>query len=1150
MSNPSMSPSGPAPEDPEAIPASGKEAPATSPSEFVGRKVETKALLGALEDAASGRGRLVLLSGEPGIGKTRLADEFGTRARERGARVLRGRCWEGAGAPAYWPWVQAIRSLLREADTEVLADNLGGGGPDIAQMLRELHDLFPELPAPPSTDPESARFRLFDSTASFLLKAAAAQPLVMVLDDLHAADTPSLLFLRFMTGSLAESLILLVGIYRDVELTPEHPLTKVVAELGRDPTTRELHLRGLGETDVNAFIRAAAGVEPHPLLVSALRRETRGNPLFLGEVVRLLAAEGRPGEMADADLLRVAVPSRIREVIARRVGHLSERCRWALTLGSVLGPEFSLEILGRFGGFPQAELLDRLDEAVREGLLAEVPGAINRFRFSHDLVREALYEELSSAQRVRFHRRAADALEEIFAMDLERHLAQLAHHCFEAARGGDPGKAVEYGRRAGEQAASSLAYEEAARLYRMALQALELEGSADEHLRGELLLAQGDAQARAGDLAGAKERFLRAASIARRTGEARQLARAALGYGGRFVLCREGSDPHLVPMLQDALVLLGGSDDALRVRLLGRLACALRSSRDRERNAVLGQQAVDLARRLDDPSSLAYALAGRLGAIWWPENPEECLEIGRELLRVAEVARDGERLVEGYMATYTALADLGRMGEARAELEALQRGVEDVRQPAQKVMEMGIRTELALLEGAFDTAEGLISAGLRQPPTTPASDNLASLGFQLFLLRREQGRLAEVEESLRAAIEQFPWYPVFRLALIRLLLDASRTNEARSRFEELAGTGFEDLHRDNYWLLGMSLAGEACAELGDAEAAAILYGQLLPFAGRQARTTTDGSVGAVDRYLALLAQILGRLDDADLHFRAALELNERMGARPWLARTQHDYARMLLARGAPGDRDEALELLIRAREISAELGMALRTPISGLLADLGVGAEREVAVEAPSPPIEQGPSEFRREGEYFSIVFEGDSFRLRDTRGLRHIARLLASPGRELHSLDLVATASGDAAAALGSPPAREDRLEGGVPADAGDILDPKARAAYKARLEELGEDLREAESWRDAERAARARAEHEFLSRELSAAVGLGGRGRRGASPAERARQSVTKAIKAAIAKIARESPSLGRHLSTTIRTGNFCRYDPDPRVPISWTM
>ncbi len=368
---------------------------------------------------------------------------------------------------------------------------------------------------------------------------------------------------------------------------------------------------------VAKFIEGAVSAQPQSGLVSALYRETGGNPLFLGEAVRLLATERRLSEVTDAGAIRFVVPPGIRDVILRRVRHLGEACVRALTLGSVFGTEFIVEALRRLGEYSAEEVLELVDEAVRSGLLSEVPGALGRHRFSHGLVRETLYEDLSPGERARLHRRAGEVLVGIYGSDAEVHLAELAHHFFEAARGGDAGRAAEFARRAADQAVRSLAYEEAARLYHMALQAFELEGSTDGVLHADLLLALGDARGRAGDLSSASEAFLRAAGIARRTGEATQLARAALGYGGRFVWTRAGSDRHIIPLLQDALVLLGGNDDRLRIRLLARLACALRDSPDREHTDALSRQAVELARQLNDLPTLGYALVGRAWATFW-----------------------------------------------------------------------------------------------------------------------------------------------------------------------------------------------------------------------------------------------------------------------------------------------------------------------------------------------------------------------------------------------------------------------------------------------------------------------------------------------------------------------------------------------------
>lgn len=1127
-----------------------------SGSAFVGRDRELDDLFAGLEDALSGRGRLFLLGGDPGIGKSRLADELAAEAKKRGARVLWGRCWEAGGAPAYWPWVQAIRSYLRRTDPELLREQVGGGGPDIAQMLPELHELVPGPSSPPSTDPDSARFRLFDSAASFLVNAAGAQPLVVVLDDLHAADTPSLLFLRFMAGVLADSHILLVGTYRDVELTPEHPLAKVVAELAREPISREVHLRGLSERDVAPFIRATAGMDPQATLISALHRETGGNPLFLGEAVRLLAAEGRLGEIADEGLVRIAVPPRIRDVIVRRVVHLSEPCRRTLVLGAVLGPEFSLEALGRVGDSSNEEVLDLLDEAAREGLLDAIPGSLGRFRFSHELVRETLYEELGSAQRVRLHRRAAEVLEEIHRADLESHLAELAHHFFEAARGGEPGKAVEYARRAAEQAVSSLAYEEAARLYGMALSAWELDAAADEDLKAELLLARGDAQARAADLPAARGTFLKAAGLARRTGVAGRLGRAALGYGGRFVWARAGGDRHLIPMLQDALLLLGGGDDGLRVRLLSRLACALRSAPEHEQVDALSREAVEVARRVDDSSTLAYALVGRFWATYWPENLEGRLEIADEALRVAERINDGERIFDAHQMRYITLVDLGEMAKAWAELNLMITRAEHLRQPAHRWAAGHFLAPLALLRGNFDRAEELIESetGAGEPMIDVALglDPVATRAplrgsvprTHLFLLNREQGRLAEIEDLVRASIEEFPWYPYFRAALTCLLLELGRDGEARIAFDELSGEDFRALYRDNEWLFGMGLASDACSRLGDTRAAEVLYEQLRPFAGCHATAPEGGSLGALDRYLGLLAMTSGRLGDAERWLQEAIALNERMGARPWTAHTQHDLARLLLSRDGPGDRERAGDLLHKALGTAGDLGMmALRERINDLLAG--------VRVPAPPPAGPAGRSVFRREGEYFSIAYEGQAFRLRDSKGLQHLARLIANPGQEVHAMDLAALTEGGAVPRFrGKRRGAEAGLDSTRPGDAGELIDAEAREAYRGRLAELQEELDEAEEWADPERRARAREEMELIASHLAGSVGLGGRPRKSDSPSERARSNVTKAIKAAVDRIAKESPALGRHLRTTVRTGTFCSYTPDPRVPIAWSL
>jgi hypothetical protein len=369
-----------------------------------------------------------------------------------------------------------------------------------------------------------------------------------------------------------------------------------------------------------------------------------------------------------------------------------------------------------------------------------------------------------------------------------------------------------------------------------------------------------------------------------------------------------------------------------------------------------------------------------------------------------------------------------------------------------------------------------------------------------------------------------------------LLVDLGRRDEARAVFGDLARDRFRALYPDNEWLLGICLVAEACALLSDTAAAAVLYEQLAPFAGRHAIGHAEGSVGAVDRYLGLLAETLDRLDDGERHFVQAIELNDRMGARPWAAHARSDLARLLRRRDATGDRRRAEQLDGEALATARELGM------SALAARLGSEAADEHDVPSAGGITS---ATFLREGEYWTVRYGTDGFRIRDAKGLRYLARLLADPGREMLSLDLVregapAAAAHHAEAELGS---RDD-------GDAGVQLDDQARAEYRRRLAELAAEVAEAEAWNDAERAERAEREAEFLKGEIARAVGLGGRQRRAASAAERARLSATRAIRLAITRIARHSPGLAKHLDTTIHTGTFCAYRPDGRIPITWQL
>jgi tetratricopeptide (TPR) repeat protein len=442
---------------------------------FVGRQREMGELKASLEDALSGRGRLVTLVGEPGIGKTRTALELATYAGLRQAHVLWGRCYEGEGAPPYWPWVQAIRSYVRDVDPEQLRSEMGAGAADIAEVVSDVREQLPGLESPSRLEPEQARFRLFDSITAFLKSAGRRKPLVLVLDDLHWADHPSLLLLEFVARELANARVMIIGTYRDMELSRQHPLSKTLGELNRERLFQRVLLHGLDQEDVGRFIELASGVTPPAGMLDAVHGQTEGNPLFVTEVVRLLVQEGELTQESEArDSWAVRIPEGVREVIGRRLNRLSQQCNETLTIASVIGREFELKHLARLvENLSEDRLLEVLEEALSARVIEELPQAVGRYQFTHALIQNTLTEELTLTRRVRLHARIAETLEELYGDDAEAHAAELAHHYAEAEGVLGTEKLVRYALLAGERTMSTYAYEEALAHFERGLTAKE-----------------------------------------------------------------------------------------------------------------------------------------------------------------------------------------------------------------------------------------------------------------------------------------------------------------------------------------------------------------------------------------------------------------------------------------------------------------------------------------------------------------------------------------------------------------------------------------------------------------------------------------------------------------------------------------------------
>ena len=526
---------------------------------------------------------------------------------------------------------------------------------------------------------------------------------------------------------------------------------------------------------------------------------------------------------------------------------------------------------------------------------------------------------MTPARRLGLHLQAGEALETIYAEDPDSHLAELAYHFAQAAPAGESARAISYARRAAESATGLLAFEEAIRLYRLALRLITTEVRAARVLRCALLIALGDVQARAGDMPAAREAFVQAAQIARREGMPEQLAEAALGYGGRFVFTRGTSDPDLVPLLQQAAAALGAQDSALRVRVLARLASALRDERSREHRESLSAQALETARRLGDPSALAYALSGRLSAMLAPDSLEQRLALASELTAAA----DKELALEGYLHVLVLRLALGDLPALHADMAAAERLAAELHQPTHEWVATAVGATVAILEGRLADAERLVERAHDFGGRAQRYEMLSFFYLQLFGLRREQGRLAELLEEFERVPGQFPNRPVYRCIVAAVRAELGRLDEARNVLADLAGEdhSFASVPVNNDLLLSTTLLAEVATACRDLRAADALYRLLLPYAALHV-DTLELSTGSVSRYLGLLAMVLHHPYDAERHFEQAIEMNARMGAKPWLAHTQCDLAALLLSRGSTRDRERAGSLLAQARATASQLGLA------------------------------------------------------------------------------------------------------------------------------------------------------------------------------------------------------------------------------------
>jgi hypothetical protein len=1045
---------------------------------FRGRKQEVERLVQSCEAARQGRGGLQLIVGEPGIGKTRLAEEVTAIAADNGMVVAWGRAWETGGAPPFYPWIEVLEALGGQA---VGAPSLDEGRPTRGESA--------------STDSAHERFANFERVAAFLRERSRQTPLLLVFDDLHAGDLPSLELLHFVSRNLRSRRIAAIGTLRDVE-AKRAPIAEVLARVAREASL--FVLGALATEDVAKLVEEHTGRED-ARLTSELVAKTEGNPLFIAEALRML---DQGGSLA---------PSSVLSLITSRIDGLGRETLALLDAASVFGRRIVPAALARATGGALVEVVRRLGDLSARGVLR--PSEDGAYLFSHALVRDVFYERVAEDRRRELHRSIATTL----SGDGQRHAALALHHMLAAVPLVGAHAVIRASIAAADAARARLAPEDALALLEKASVAVE-DLDATEADRIELLLALGWAATEAGMLERARQVFRTASRRAATAGDAELVARAALGQGAELVFGEVRDE--LVVTLRSALAGLSGSVD-LQARLLARLAAALQPSTRPDEPVSLARQAIQMSRAVDDPRVRAEIALAAGSALTDFAPPEDRIPVAEELVRTARSLDDAVLELRGLTRLATDWLEVGDFARAEGIIDARAELAARIGHPRYLWQTPLLRSMLAMPKGEFALCDEAIeeaTAIAQEGLDVNAAHVIAMHRFWMLLLRGDSEGLRAHAPEMRAALRRMP-EPLQHHALVDAVVHARSGDATRAR-SALAAIG------DGARMLApMMLATIADAALlsDDTARFADLLSKLAPARGRNSVWGPFGFVCGppYDASVGALAARLNRREEALAAFAAALELAQR-------SRASASEAWIHLARAEASNRWS----LPASEDFALAARLAGRHGMQAILerATTGAAAAPELLAK-PAPRTEPDATanlhfSLRATGKEVVVVCNGRTTRLRLVRGLPMLARLVEHPGRELHVLDLA------------SEP--DDESAVGDRGDAGEILDAKARDAYHARILELRAEIDEAERFADAFRADRARRELDLLVQQLSNAVGLGGRARRAGSAAERARITVQRRVREAIKKVAEHEPELGRHLDWAIRTGTYCAYEP----------
>jgi len=873
---------------------------------FVGRERELDRLRKAFDEAFSGRGSMVMLVGEPGIGKTRAAQELETYARMRGAQVLWGRAHESSGAPAYWPWTQVGNSYASSNDLLLLTDDMQGKGTELVRLFPWLRQGLNVGEPEQLADPEAAQFRFFDAYATFVRAMSNRAPLLIALDDLHWADKTSLLLLEYVARELARLRVLIVCTYRDTDLSRTHPLSEALAVLNREAGFQRVVLRGLSRDEVAGYIRAVANLTPKPELLDRIFEETEGNPFFLSEVVNLLTQEGKLSESVSD----IAVPDGVREALGRRLDRISEEANELLQVAAVVGREFAYDTLTLLEERDEDALL-RLIEETLEARVVEEMGQPGRYRFTHALMQETLLDELSTTRRVRIHGQVGEALERRWGARADERATRLAVHFVEAAMLSPrhAARAVHYAKLAAQQAEAQFAWDAAARHYESCLALVSEAEDALGEDEAALLTSLGICSRNDGAWRAGWRSLMRAITIYRERGDAANMARVTLE-----ALLIDAPPARQLSLIQDALSGLGEGDPYLEAMLLSRLTHpgwdnalgAEEAGRVRQRAAALadahGFEDVQ-AQLLATDASRAFSLAEF-------ERSAALQQQAHQLF--ARLGRPNEAAQSLWYGANAILAP-GLLDEGKV---ALERAYAYARDHHIRWYENNTAALLAALMFARCDFAGF---------ETLAEERAGDVGYPIPLLK---ARRAEMEGDHERALNLLPdpavagGFPMFLSHVLagraRVMFNAGRTEQARQEFTQMREITLVD---SNPMLTALDYLDEVLPRLADDAFIEAAEQQMQ----RWHETPTPAFYDSVAancsaRVFADIALHRGLVDDAAERYRRSLAWCEREGLPIEAGRCLQGLAEVSERRG---ERAEALQLLDRAAALFQQHGARL-----------------------------------------------------------------------------------------------------------------------------------------------------------------------------------------------------------------------------------